>query len=93
MTTTFFAAGSEVLAPGQDGYAESAATVFGAGTPDLVARPRDASRVAAAPRHAGSAGLLVSVRSGGHSPAGFAAVKRPYDPANLFRRDHNIRPA
>jgi FAD/FMN-containing dehydrogenase len=74
MTTTFFAAGSEVLAPGQDGYAESAATMFAAGTPDLVVRPRDASGVAAALRHAASAGLPVSVRSGGHSPAGFAAV-------------------
>jgi FAD/FMN-containing dehydrogenase len=74
MTTTFFAAGSEVLAPGQDGYAESAATMFAAGTPDLVVRPRDASGVAAALRHAASAGLPVAVRSGGHSPAGFAAV-------------------
>src|SRR6201986_162726 len=71
MTTTFFAAGSEVLAPGQDGYAESAATMFSTGTPDLVVRPRDASGVAAALRHAASAGLPVSVRSGGHSPAGF----------------------
>ncbi|MGH3298895.1 MAG: FAD-binding oxidoreductase [Trebonia sp.] len=71
MTMTFFAAGSEVLVPGQDGYAESAATMFAAGTPDLVVRPRDASGVAAALRHAGSAGLPVSVRSGGHSLAGF----------------------
>ena len=71
MTTTFFAAGSEVLAPGEDGYAESAATMFAAGTPDLVVRPRDASGVAAAVRHAASAGLPVSVRSGGHSLAGF----------------------
>jgi FAD/FMN-containing dehydrogenase len=71
MTTTFFAAGSEVLVPGQDGYAESAATMFAAGTPDLVVRPRDASGVAAAVRYAASAGLPVSVRSGGHSLAGF----------------------
>ena len=71
MTTTFFAAGSEVLAPGQDGYAESAATMFAAGAPDLVVRPRDASGVAAALGHAVSNGLSVSVRSGGHSPAGF----------------------
>jgi len=71
MTTTFFAAGSEVLAPGQDGYAESAATMFASGAPDLVVRPRDAAGVAAAVRHAASAGLPVSVRSGGHSLAGF----------------------
>ena len=71
MTTTFFAADSEVLAPGQDGYPEAASTMFATGTPDLVVRPRDAAGVAAALRHAVSAGLPVSVRSGGHSPAGF----------------------
>jgi FAD/FMN-containing dehydrogenase len=71
MTTTSFATGSEVLAPGQDGYAEAAATVFASGTPDLVVRPRDAAGVAAALRHASGAGLPVSVRSGGHSLAGF----------------------
>jgi FAD/FMN-containing dehydrogenase len=71
MTTTFSAADSEVLAPGQDGYEEAAATMFATGTPDLVVRPRDAPGVAAALRHAVSTGLPVSVRSGGHSPAGF----------------------
>jgi FAD/FMN-containing dehydrogenase len=71
MTTTFFAAGSEVLAPGQDGYPEAAATMFATGTPDLVVRPRDVAGIAAALRHAVTAGLPVSVRSGGHSPAGF----------------------
>jgi FAD/FMN-containing dehydrogenase len=60
----------EVLIPGQDGYAEAAATVFAAGAPDLVVRPRDAAGVAAALRHAADARLPVSVRSGGHSPAG-----------------------
>jgi FAD/FMN-containing dehydrogenase len=60
----------EVLVPGQDGYDEAAATVFAAGKPDLVVRPRDASGVAAALRYAVGAGLPVSVRSGGHSPAG-----------------------
>ena len=60
----------EILAPGQDGYDEAAATVFAIGTPDLVVRPRDPSGVAAALRYAADAGLPVSVRSGGHSPAG-----------------------
>ena len=60
----------EVLAPGQDGYDEAAATVFAIGTPDLVVRPRDPSGVAAALRYAAHRGLPVSVRSGGHSPAG-----------------------
>ena len=62
----------EVLAPGADGYAEAAATVFGAGTPDLVVRPRDAAGVAAAVRYATAAGLAVTVRSGGHSMAGLS---------------------
>ena len=61
----------EVLTPGQDGYDEAAATVFAAGTPDLVVRPRAASGVAIALRYAVGAGLPVSVRSGGHSPAGY----------------------
>ena len=60
----------EVLLPGQDGYDQSAATVFAIGTPDVVVRPRNASGVAAALRYAARAGLRVSVRSGGHSPAG-----------------------
>ncbi len=72
MTETFIAAGSDVLAPGQDGYAESAATMFATGTPDLAVRPRDASGVADALRHAIGVGLPVSVRSGGHSIAGLS---------------------
>lgn len=62
----------EVLAPGADGYAEAAATLFAAGTPDLVVRPRDAAGVAAAVRHATAAGLAITVRSGGHSMAGLS---------------------
>jgi FAD/FMN-containing dehydrogenase len=60
----------EVLTPGQDGYEEAAAAAFAVGTPDLIVRPRDASGVAVAVRYAVGAGLPVSVRSGGHSPAG-----------------------
>ena len=62
----------EVLRPGSDGYAASAATVFATGTPDLVVRPRDAAGVAAAVRHATAAGTAVTVRSGGHSMAGLS---------------------
>jgi FAD/FMN-containing dehydrogenase len=60
----------EVLTPGQDGYDEAAATVFATGAPDLVVRPRDARGVAAALDYARAARMPVSVRSGGHSPAG-----------------------
>ena len=38
----------EVLAPGHAGYDQSARTMFAAGTPDLVVRPRVAAEVAAA---------------------------------------------
>jgi FAD/FMN-containing dehydrogenase len=62
----------EVLAPGVDGYAEAAATMFATGTPDLVVRPRDAAGVAAAVRYATAADLAVTVRSGGHSMAGLS---------------------
>jgi FAD/FMN-containing dehydrogenase len=62
----------EVLVPGAGGYAEAATTIFAAGTPDLVVRPRDAAGVAAAVRHATAAGLAVTVRSGGHSMAGLS---------------------
>ena len=62
----------EVLTPGQDGYDEAANTLFAAGTPEVVVRPRDATEVAAALRHAARTGLTVSVRSGGHSMAGLS---------------------
>jgi FAD/FMN-containing dehydrogenase len=61
----------DVLTPDDDGYPEAAATMFAAGTPDLVVRPGDAAEVAAALRRAADTGLTVSVRSGGHSLAGF----------------------
>ncbi|TYK51394.1 FAD-binding oxidoreductase [Actinomadura decatromicini] len=64
---------AEVLAPGDDGYAEAATTLFAKGTPDLVIRPRDAAGVAAALRYAADTGLAVTVRSGGHSMAGLSA--------------------
>jgi FAD/FMN-containing dehydrogenase len=46
--------------------------LFGAGSPDLVVRLRDAAGVAAALRYAADAGLAVTVRSGGHSMAGLS---------------------
>lgn len=61
----------DVLTPDDDGYPEAAVTMFAAGTPDLVVRPGDAGEVAAALRRAADTGLTVSVRSGGHSLAGF----------------------
>ena len=62
----------EVLAPGTDGYADAAATMFATGTPDMVVRPYDVAGVAAAVRYATTTGLAVTVRSGGHSMAGLS---------------------
>src|SRR5690606_7295270 len=63
-----------VLRPGDPAYEESARTMLGVGTPDLVARPRTASEVAAAVRLAREHELSVTVRSGGHSLAGLSAA-------------------
>ena len=60
----------DVLEPGDDGYAEASTTVFGAGAPALVVRPRDAGGVAIAIGYARNAGMVLSVRSGGHSVLG-----------------------
>ncbi|HEY7050299.1 MAG TPA: FAD-binding protein [Jatrophihabitantaceae bacterium] len=60
----------ELLSPGQDGYHQSATTPFAAGSPDLIARPRTATDVAAALDRARADGLTVAIRSGGHSMAG-----------------------
>src|SRR5262245_11422692 len=49
---TALGAVAEVLVPGDDGYAGTAATLFADGTPDLVVRPLDAAGVAAALRYA-----------------------------------------
>ena len=69
---TALGATAEVLVPGDDGYAGTAATLFADGTPDLVVRPLDAAGVAAALRYAADTGLAVTVRSGGHSMAGLS---------------------
>ena len=60
----------EVLVPGDDGYAEASGTLFAAGSPALVARPRDEREVARAVVTAARAGLMLSVRSGGHGALG-----------------------
>ncbi len=60
----------EVLLPGDDGYDEAARAFMAEGAPALVVRPRTPDEVAEAVAHAVADDLAVSVRSGGHSPAG-----------------------
>ncbi|WP_454857417.1 FAD-binding protein [Promicromonospora soli] len=63
---------SDVLLPGDDGYADAATTFFASGRPAVVVRPHDAAGVAAAIAHARREGLVLSVRSGGHGLLGTA---------------------
>ena len=60
----------EVLVPGDDGYTEASCTLFAAGSPALVVRPREECEVARAVLAAARGGLALSVRSGGHGPLG-----------------------
>jgi len=57
----------EVIVAGDPGYAEASRTFTASGAPAMVVRPRDADEVARAVRHADAEGLILSVRSGGHS--------------------------
>ena len=66
----------ELLAPGNPAYDE-ARQVFNAAVdrrPALIARCTGPADVAAALRHARESGVPVTVRGGGHSPAGFAVA-------------------
>ncbi len=60
----------DALRPGDEGYDAAARTFFATGQPAIVVRPRGAEEVAEALRLAARDGLMVSVRSGGHSPLG-----------------------
>jgi FAD/FMN-containing dehydrogenase len=66
-------ASTEVLAPGDDGY-DDARRLWNAihdRRPAVIARPSNAEEVAAAVRFAREHDLEITVRSGGHSAAGF----------------------
>ncbi|ETK37174.1 FAD-binding oxidoreductase [Microbispora sp. ATCC PTA-5024] len=62
----------EVVLPGDDSYERLRNVFVHPGSPDVVVRCRDAADVRTALRFARDAGLTVSVRSGGHSNAGFS---------------------
>jgi FAD/FMN-containing dehydrogenase len=59
------------LRAGDDGYAEAATTYTRTGRPALIVQPRNADDVAAAIQYAVDNGLLLSVKSGGHSVLAF----------------------
>jgi len=60
----------QVITPEDAGYDEAATVYVRTGSPALVARPADAAQVVEAVRHAADSGLVLSVRSGGHSGYG-----------------------
>jgi FAD/FMN-containing dehydrogenase len=61
----------EIIEPGHAQYADASRSVFAAGTPAYIFRPRNVGDVQTAVRFAASAGLRLSIRGGGHSLAGF----------------------
>src|SRR5512142_2264728 len=63
--------GGDIIEPGAAEYESARRSVLASGNPACVLRPRSVGGVQAGVRFAASAGLLLSVRGGGHSFAGF----------------------
>lgn len=61
----------EIIKPGDAEYASASMVMVRKGTPALILRPRTSSDVATAVRYGVEQKLTISVRSGGHSNAGF----------------------
>lgn len=64
-----------LLRPGDDGFSDAARTLIGQGSPDVVARPRDAAEVARTLHLAKEHDLTLTVRAGGHSMAGLSTAR------------------
>ena len=63
--------GGDIIEPGGAEYESARRSVLTSGSPAHVLRPKSVGDVRAGVRFASSAGLLLSVRGGGHSFAGF----------------------
>ena len=63
--------GGDIIGPGGAEYESASPTLLASGNPARVLRPGNVGDVQAGVRFAASAGLLLSVRGGGHSFAGF----------------------
>ncbi len=63
--------GGDIIEPGGAEYESASRSVLASGRPALVLRPKTVGDVQASIRFAAGAGLLLSVRGGGHSFAGF----------------------
>ncbi len=63
--------GGDIIEPGAADYESARSSVLASGTPAYVLRPASVADVQAAVGFAAGAGLVLSVRGGGHSFAGF----------------------
>jgi FAD/FMN-containing dehydrogenase len=63
--------GGDIIQPGGAEYESASRSVLASGNPACVLRPKSVGDVQAGVRFAARAGLLLSVRGGGHSFAGF----------------------
>jgi FAD/FMN-containing dehydrogenase len=63
--------GGDIIEPGGEGYESASRSVLAAGSPAHVLRPASVDDVRAAVRFAATAGLVTSVRGGGHGFPGF----------------------
>ncbi|NUR85799.1 MAG: FAD-binding oxidoreductase [Nonomuraea sp.] len=63
--------GGDIIEPGAAEYESAARSLLAAGNPVRVLRPVSVADVRAAVRHAADAGLVLSVRGGGHGFPGF----------------------
>jgi FAD/FMN-containing dehydrogenase len=64
--------GGDIIEPGDEEYETARRSLFAAGSPAAVLRPRNARDVQAGVRFAARAGLVLSVRGGGHGFPGFS---------------------
>ena len=63
--------GGDIIEPGAADYESASRSILASGNPAYVLRPESVEDVQAGVRFAAGAGLLLSVRGGGHSFAGF----------------------
>lgn len=62
----------DIILPSDAGYEEARTTILAKGAPAIVVRPKTANDIATAITFAQNNSLILSIRSGGHSEAGFS---------------------
>ena len=88
-----------ILRPGDDGYVEVKQVyngMFNHRTPQLIARCTGTADVIAAVRWARENDVLLAVRAGGHSVAGYSICDGGLvvdHPTNIFMHNQNIPPS